>query len=82
MIPLYSMGLHLNGVDFSKPPVQNKKTETISQMVASFLTSIVRLIDQLADTNTHVLALTESSKLIPYISHRRRPMKLYLKVGR
>ncbi|KAG8944914.1 Nucleolar Complex 2 protein [Tulasnella sp. 424] len=64
-----------------KPPAQVPKTEKIARLVASFLSSIAKLMTTLSDTDTQVLALNETSKLIPYVSGQRRAVKNYLKMS-
>ncbi|KAG9043322.1 Nucleolar Complex 2 protein [Tulasnella sp. UAMH 9824] len=64
-----------------KPPTQVPKTEKISRLVASFLSSIAKLMTTLSDADTQVLALNETSKLIPYVSGQRRAVKNYLKMS-
>ncbi|KAG8997246.1 Nucleolar Complex 2 protein [Tulasnella sp. 427] len=64
-----------------KPPAQVPKTEKISRLVASFLSSIAKLMTTLSDSDTQVLALNETSKLIPYVSGQRRAVKNYLKMS-
>lgn len=41
----------------------------------------MHLITQLTDRDMLVLALTETAKLVPYITSSRKAVKLYLKVG-
>lgn len=64
----------------SKPPVKTVKAEKIQKLAAAFVFSIVKVVNQVSDADIHTLALGESIKLLPYVVHQRKAMKLYLKV--
>ena len=54
--------------------------KTLQKLILSFFLNILHLIDQLTVSETLVLALNESAKLIPYITSSRKVVKTYLKV--
>lgn len=49
-------------------------------MILSFFHNASRLLTQLADSELLVLALTETAKLLPYVTSNRKSVKIYLKV--
>ena len=65
---------------FSKAPTQTQKFKTLQKLILSFFSNITHIISQLTDEDTLRLAITESSKLVPYIINSRKAVKLYLKV--
>ena len=66
----------------SKPPTQTFKLSTIQKLILSFFLNVLHLIDQLSASDTLVLAVNESAKLLPYVVSSRKAVKLYLKVCR
>jgi nucleolar complex protein 2 len=49
-------------------------------MIQSYFRNVIHLLDQLTDDETVELAVTESSKIIPWVINSRQAVKLYLKV--
>lgn len=49
-------------------------------MILSYFHNIMHLLSQMTDTEMQRLALTESAKLVPYITNSRKSVKAYLKV--
>lgn len=66
--------------NFSKAPAQTAKLKALQKLILSFFLNILHLIDQLTVSETLVLALNESAKLIPYITSSRKTVKTYQKV--
>ncbi|EJD05007.1 Noc2-domain-containing protein [Fomitiporia mediterranea MF3/22] len=62
-----------------KPPPQTPKLQTIQKLILSFFHNVLHLIEQLSASETLVLALNESAKLLPYVISSRKAVKLYLK---
>ena len=65
---------------YSKPPTQTPKLKTMQKLILSYVHNVLHLIDQLTASETLVLAVTETSKLIPYITSSKKTVKSYLKV--
>ena len=66
----------------SKGPSQTPKWKTLQKLVLSYFHNAMHLLTQLTDSEILILALTETSKLVPYITGNRKSVKVYLKVGR
>lgn len=64
----------------SKPPTQTKLFKTLQKLIQSYFQNIINIISQLTDNDLLCLALSESAKLIPYITSSRKAIKQYLKV--
>lgn len=64
----------------SKAPTQTPKFRTLQKLILSFFSNITHIIPQLTDEDTLRLAITESAKLVPYITNSRKAVKSYLKV--
>ncbi|KAJ3557486.1 hypothetical protein NM688_g1452 [Phlebia brevispora] len=62
-----------------KGPTQTHKWKTLQKLVLSHFHNIMHLTTQLTDRDMLVLALTETAKLIPYITSSRKAVKVYLK---
>ncbi|KAF8182875.1 Noc2p family-domain-containing protein [Pholiota molesta] len=62
-----------------KAPAQTPKFKTLQKLILSHFHNIIHILSQLTDEDTLRLALTESAKLIPYITSSRKSVKAYLK---
>ncbi|KAG1764486.1 Noc2p family-domain-containing protein, partial [Suillus placidus] len=61
-----------------KQPSQSAKQKALQKLTLSYFSNLVHLIPQLTDPETLRLALTESAKILPYVSSRKA-VKTYLK---
>lgn len=64
----------------SKGPTQSRKWKTLQKLTLSYFHNAIHVLTQLSDRDTLVLALTETAKLVPYVTSNRKSVKLYLKV--
>lgn len=64
----------------SKGPTQTPKWKTLQRLILSFFHNAAHLLTQLTDNTLLVLALTETAKLLPYVTSNRKSVKVYLKV--
>ncbi|KAI0255426.1 Noc2-domain-containing protein [Lactifluus subvellereus] len=62
-----------------KPPTQTQKLKTLQKLILSFFHNIIHLISQLSDPEMLKMAVTESTKILPYITSSRKTIKQYLK---
>ncbi|PFH45739.1 hypothetical protein AMATHDRAFT_71159 [Amanita thiersii Skay4041] len=62
-----------------RPPTQTTKFKTLQKLILSYFLNIIHMVSQMTDNELLCLALSESSKLIPYITSGRKAVKLYLK---
>ena len=72
--------LLLNNLDYSKAPTQTPKLKALQKLIQSYFYNILHLIEGLSDENTLLLAVNESSKIVPYIISSRKAVKTYIKV--
>lgn len=70
----------LNYPNFSKAPTQTPKLKALQKLIQSYFYNILHLIEGLSDENTLLLAVNESSKIVPYIISSRKAVKTYIKV--
>ena len=64
----------------SKGPTQNHKWKTLQKLILSYFHNVMQLLTQLTDHELLGMALTETSKLVPYVTSSRKAVKVYLKV--
>ncbi|KAI0270647.1 Noc2-domain-containing protein [Gloeopeniophorella convolvens] len=64
-----------------KPPTQTQKLKTLQKLILSFFHNIIHITSQLSDPELLKLAVTESTKLLPYVISSRRTVKQYLKTS-
>ncbi|KAJ4481022.1 Noc2-domain-containing protein [Lentinula aciculospora] len=62
-----------------KAPPQTTKFKTLQKMILSYFHNTIHILSQLTDNEMLQLAVTESAKIIPYITSNRKAVKLYLK---
>lgn len=62
-----------------KIATQTKKWSTLTQPVRSYFRSVIQLLKTLPEPDMIYVALTESSKMIPYLHHDRRVARDYIK---
>ncbi|THU93855.1 Noc2-domain-containing protein [Dendrothele bispora CBS 962.96] len=62
-----------------KSPTQTQKFKTLQKLILSYFHNVIHLLSQLTDGEMVQLAVSESSKIIPYIISSRKAVKLYLK---
>ncbi|KAI0717685.1 Noc2-domain-containing protein [Cerioporus squamosus] len=62
-----------------KPPTQTTKWKTLQKLVLSYFHNVLHLMGQISDNEMLRLALSETAKLVPYITSSRKTVKLYLK---
>ncbi|KAF8637131.1 hypothetical protein AX17_003035 [Amanita inopinata Kibby_2008] len=62
-----------------KPPTQTQKFKTLQKLILSYFLNVVHVTSQLTDGEMLHLAISESAKLIPYVTSSRKAVKLYLK---
>ncbi|KAF8064186.1 Noc2-domain-containing protein [Lyophyllum atratum] len=55
------------------------KFKTLQKLILSYFHNIIHILSQITDHELLQLAVTESAKLIPYITSSRKAVKLYLK---
>lgn len=66
---------------YRKGPTQTQKWKTLQKLILSYFYNVVHLISQLSDTEMLRMAVSESSKLLPYVMSSRKAVKVYLKVS-
>jgi hypothetical protein len=64
----------------SKAPTQTQKLKTLQKLVTSFFHNVIHIMSQLSDPGLLKMAVTESTKILPYVISNRKTVKLYLKV--
>jgi hypothetical protein len=64
----------------SKAPTQTQKLKTLQKLITSFFHNVIHIMSQLSDPELLKMAVTESTKILPYIISSRKSIKLYLKV--
>ena len=52
----------------------------MQKLVLSYFHNVLHLMSQISDNEILRLALSESAKLLPYVTSSRKTVKLYLKV--
>ncbi|KAI0695318.1 Noc2-domain-containing protein [Cytidiella melzeri] len=62
-----------------KGPAQTPKWKTLQKLIISYFHNAAHLLTQLTDGEMLILALTESAKLLPYVTSSRKSVKVYLK---
>ena len=65
----------------SKAPTQTHKLKTLQKLITSFIHNIIHIISQLSDPELLKMAVSESTKILPYVISSRKTVKLYLKVN-
>ncbi|KAH9976631.1 Noc2-domain-containing protein [Lactifluus volemus] len=63
----------------SKAPTQTQKLKTLQKLIVSFFHNIIHITSQLSDPELLKLAITESAKVLPYVTSSRKTVKRYLK---
>lgn len=66
----------------SKPPTQTQKFKTLQKLILSYFHNVIHILSQLTDNELLQLAVTEGTKLVPYIVSSRKAVKLYLKASK
>lgn len=64
----------------SKAPMQTQKLRTLQKLITSFFHNVIHIMSQLSDPELLKMAVTESTKILPYVISSRKTIKLYLKV--
>ncbi|PIL25885.1 hypothetical protein GSI_11638 [Ganoderma sinense ZZ0214-1] len=62
-----------------KAPTQTTKWKALQKLVLSYFHNVLHLMSQISDNDILRLALSETSKLVPYVTSSRKTVKLYLK---
>ncbi|KAI9435594.1 Noc2-domain-containing protein [Lactarius indigo] len=62
-----------------KAPTQTRKLKTLQKLIISFFHNIIHIVSQLSDPELLKTAVTESTKMIPYVTSSRKTIKQYLK---
>ncbi|KAI0789169.1 Noc2-domain-containing protein [Abortiporus biennis] len=62
-----------------KAPTQTQKWKTLQKLILSYFHNTIHLLSQLSEPEMVQLAITESARLVPYITGSRKAVKLYLK---
>ncbi|TFK37615.1 Noc2p family-domain-containing protein [Crucibulum laeve] len=62
-----------------KAPTQTPKFKTLQKLILSYFYNVIHILSQLTDNDLLHLAITETSKIIPYIISSRKAVKTYLK---
>jgi nucleolar complex protein 2 len=62
-----------------KAPTQTRKLKALQKLIISFFHNIIHIVSQLSDPDLLKTAVTESTKMIPYVTSSRRTIKQYLK---
>ncbi|TBU59905.1 Noc2-domain-containing protein [Dichomitus squalens] len=62
-----------------KAPTQTKKWKTLQKLILSYFHNVLHLMSQISDNDMLRLALSETAKLVPYVTSSRKTVKLYLK---
>jgi nucleolar complex protein 2 len=78
LLAMLSHDLHIAN---SKAPTQTHKLKTLQKLITSFFHNTIHIISQLSDTELLKMAVTESTKVLPYVLSSRKTVKLYLKVS-
>lgn len=72
--------LNLTVTIVSKPPTQSQKFKTLQKLILAYFHNVIHILSQITDNDLLQLAVTESTKIIPYIVSSRKAVKLYLQV--
>ena len=75
---MLSHNLHIAN---SKAPTQTHKLKTLQKLITSFFHNTIHILSQLSDSELLKMAVTESTKILPYVLSSRKSIKLYLKVS-
>ncbi|KAI0744746.1 Noc2-domain-containing protein [Earliella scabrosa] len=67
--------------DKFKAPAQTTKWKTLQKLILSYFHNVLHFMSQISDNDMLRLALSETAKLVPYITSNRKTVKLYLKTG-
>jgi len=78
LLAMLSHNLHIAN---SKAPTQTHKLKTLQKLITSFFHNTIHIISQLSDSDLLKMAVTESTKILPYVLSSRKTVKLYLKVS-
>jgi len=78
LLAMLSHNLHIAN---SKAPTQTHKLKTLQKLITSFFHNTIHLVSQLSDSDLLKMAVTESTKILPYVLSSRKTVKLYLKVS-
>ncbi|KAG8959627.1 Nucleolar Complex 2 protein [Tulasnella sp. 419] len=62
-----------------KAPAQSTKQKSLGKLVLSYFFNVLHLISQLSDPDMLTMAVSESSKIIPYVTTSRKAVKQYIK---
>ncbi|KAI0752195.1 Noc2-domain-containing protein [Fomes fomentarius] len=62
-----------------KAPTQTTKWKTLQKFVLSYFHNVLHFMGQISDDDMLRLALSQTAKLVPYITSNRKTVKLYLK---
>ncbi|KAI1790576.1 Noc2-domain-containing protein [Ganoderma leucocontextum] len=62
-----------------KAPTQTTKWKTLQKLILSYFHNVLHLMSQISDNDMLRLALSETAKLVPYVTSSRKTVKLYLK---
>ncbi|KAH8114877.1 Noc2-domain-containing protein [Phellopilus nigrolimitatus] len=62
-----------------KPPTQTPKLKALQKLILSYFHNVLHFIDQLSASDTLILAVSESAKLVPYVIGSRKAVRAYLK---
>ncbi|KAI0282751.1 Noc2-domain-containing protein [Russula aff. rugulosa BPL654] len=62
-----------------KAPTQTQKLKMLQKLITSFFHNVIHIMSQLSDPELLKMAVTESTKIIPYVISSRKTIKLYLK---
>lgn len=73
--------IHIDSItSHSKPPAQTQKLKGLQKLILSHFHNIIHITEQLTANDMLILAINESTKLIPYVTSSRKAVKAYLKV--
>ncbi|KAL6308862.1 Noc2-domain-containing protein [Sparassis latifolia] len=62
-----------------KAPIQTQKWKTLQKLILSYFHNVMHLLSQLTENDMLRLAVSESAKLVPYITSSRKAVKVHLK---
>ncbi|KAH9033113.1 Noc2-domain-containing protein [Lactarius pseudohatsudake] len=62
-----------------KAPTQTRKLKTLQKLIISFFHNVIHIVSQLSDPELLKTAVTESTKMVPYVTSSRKTIKQYLK---
>ncbi|KIL65383.1 hypothetical protein M378DRAFT_162000 [Amanita muscaria Koide BX008] len=62
-----------------KPPTQTPKFKALQKLILSYFQNAVHMMSQMTDNEMLRLAVSECTKLIPYLTSSRKAIKHYLK---